>query len=64
MTGFGCPEMVSTEVAESTIDFITTVVSDNDCVPGLSLATVVNALLDAIHVNLITRRTPVEICKI
>ena len=33
MTGFGCPALLSEELADEAKEFITTVVSDNDCVP-------------------------------
>ena len=42
--GFGCPALLSKEVAE--VDFITTVVSDSDVVPRMSGASVRNAILD------------------
>ena len=44
--GFGCPAMMSSELSESYEDIITTVIGDNDCVPRMSMATMVNALLD------------------
>lgn len=49
MTGFGCPAMVSEDIAQAANDFITIVVSDNDCIPRLSLATAINALLDVVQ---------------
>ena len=44
--GFGCPAILSKELSEKTKPYITTVVADDDCVPRLSAASVVNALLD------------------
>ncbi|CAB9518250.1 Sn1-specific diacylglycerol lipase beta [Seminavis robusta] len=44
--GFGCPALLSKELSESTKGYITTVIADNDCVPRLSAAATVNALLD------------------
>jgi hypothetical protein len=46
MTGFGCPALVSKELAEGSTEHITSVIADNDCIPRLSLASLVNALLD------------------
>ena len=44
MTGFGCPALVSKNLADQSTGFITSVIADNDCVPRLSLASLVNAL--------------------
>ncbi|OEU07902.1 alpha/beta-hydrolase [Fragilariopsis cylindrus CCMP1102] len=46
VVGFGCPAMMSSELSESYEDIITTVIGDNDCIPRMSMATMVNALLD------------------
>ncbi|KAL3937692.1 MAG: hypothetical protein SGARI_002021 [Bacillariaceae sp.] len=46
MTGFGCPALVSKNLADASTGFITSVIADNDCIPRLSLASLVNALLD------------------
>ena len=46
MTGFGCPALVSKNLADASTSFITSVIADNDCVPRLSLASLLNALLD------------------
>ena len=42
--GFGCPALLSKELADQ--DFITTVVSDSDVVPRMSGVSVRNAILD------------------
>jgi Lipase (class 3) len=44
--GFGCPSLLSKELAESTKDYITTVVNDADIIPRMSGASVTNMLLD------------------
>lgn len=44
--GFGCPAMLSKELSEKTKHYITTVVADDDMVPRMSAASVVNAMLD------------------
>lgn len=51
--GFGCPAMLSKELSEKTKHYITTVVADDDCVPRLSAASVVNALLDIMEYDYI-----------
>lgn len=44
--GFGCPALLSKELAEKCQDYITTVVNDNDVIPRTSAATITNILLD------------------
>jgi hypothetical protein len=44
--GFGCPALLSKDLSEKTLDYITTVVADNDCIPRMSTATMVNTILD------------------
>lgn len=44
--GFGCPALLSEELAEETSSFITTVVNDSDVVPRMSGVSVANLLLD------------------
>jgi hypothetical protein len=44
--GFGCPALVNKEMSEKLKDKITTIVSDSDCVPRMSGATVANLLMD------------------
>lgn len=44
--GFGCPAIVSKDLSEKSKHYITTVVADDDVVPRLSAATIVNSLLD------------------
>lgn len=46
VVGFGCPALVSQDLSEAAQSYITTVVSDNDCVPRMSLSSMVNAILD------------------
>lgn len=53
--GFGCPALLSKELSENTKSYITTVIADDDCVPRLSAATVVNAVLDIMEYNWIPR---------
>ncbi len=44
--GFGCPALLSKDLSKKTQDSITTVMADNDCIPCMSTATMVNAILD------------------
>jgi Lipase (class 3) len=44
--GFGCPALLSKKLSEAQTSTITTVVSDADCVPRMSKATVSNLILD------------------
>ncbi len=53
--GFGCPALLSKELAESTKEYITTVVADNDCIPRMSLASMLNTILDIGQYNWIPR---------
>lgn len=53
--GFGCPALVSKELSESAKSYITTIVSDNDCIPRMSLATMINAILDIGEYNWIAK---------
>lgn len=46
VVGFGCPALLSETLSKSYEHIITTVVGDNDCVPRMSMATMVNALID------------------
>jgi Lipase (class 3) len=46
VVGFGCPALVSQELSQGAQGYITTVVDDNDCVPRISLATMMNATMD------------------
>lgn len=47
--GFGCPSLLSHDLAESTKDYITTVVNDADIIPRMSGASMTNLLLDLIE---------------
>ena len=44
--GFGCPSLLSEDLSKQAETYVTTVVSDNDCVPRMSAATMLNAVLD------------------
>ncbi|KAG7356857.1 lipase class 3 [Nitzschia inconspicua] len=44
--GFGCPSLLSKDLADSTKDFITTVVNDADIIPRMSGASMTNLVLD------------------
>jgi hypothetical protein len=46
VVGFGCPSLVSEDLSKQAEKYITTVVSDNDCVPRMSAATMINAVID------------------
>jgi hypothetical protein len=46
VVGFGCPALLSSELSESYKNIVTTVIGDNDCVPRMSMATMINALVD------------------
>lgn len=52
--GFGCPSLVSEDLSKQAEKYITTVVSDNDCVPRMSAATMLNAVLDVGEFNWVT----------
>lgn len=45
--GFGCPALLDKEQSEKTKDFITTIISDSDCVPRMSGATAANMFQNA-----------------
>ena len=47
--GFGCPSLLSRELAESTSNFITTIVNDADIVPRMSGPSMSNLLLNLIE---------------
>ena len=49
--GFGCPALLTKELSEQTKSFVTTVVADDDCVPRLSAATIVNSVLNIMEYN-------------
>jgi hypothetical protein len=44
--GFGCPALLSKDLSKITQDYITMVMADNDCIPRMSTATMVNTMLD------------------
>ena len=44
--GFGCPAILSQELSESTKEYITTVIGDDDVVPRLNAETIANLHLD------------------
>ena len=44
--GFGCPALLSKGLSESAQSYITTVVGDSDCVPRMSLASMINAVFN------------------
>jgi len=47
--GFGCPPLLSLDLAEKTTSYITTVINNADVVPRLSPATLVNAVMDVME---------------
>lgn len=49
--GFGCPSLLSRNISESTKGYITTVVGDDDIIPRMSGATIVNAIADLLNFN-------------
>eukprot|EP00934_Nitzschia_sp_Nitz4_P007119 Nitzschia sp. Nitz4//scaffold47_size129522//7382//9295//NITZ4_003532-RA/size129522-snap-gene-0.180-mRNA-1//1//CDS//3329552743//7109//frame0 len=53
--GFGCPALVSENLSEASKDYITTIVSDNDCIPRMSLANMINTVRDIGEYNWISR---------
>ena len=53
--GFGSPAILSQDLSEQMEEYMTTVVSDDDCVPRLSAPTVVNALLDVQEFDYVPR---------
>ena len=44
--GFGCPALLSKDLSESSSSYITTIVADNDLIPRMSTATMMNAIVD------------------
>ena len=52
VTGFGCPALLSKDVSEQTKDFVTTIVADSDCVPRMSMASMVNALMEVSELDI------------
>lgn len=49
--GFGCPALLSKDLSQKAEDIVTTVIADSDCVPRMSLATMVNALMDIVELD-------------
>ena len=49
--GFGCPALVSQSLSEGAQSYITTIVGDNDCVPRMSLASMINAVFNVGEYN-------------
>lgn len=49
--GFGCPALLSDDLCQKVEPFVTTVVDDADCVPRMSMATMVNALMDIVELD-------------
>jgi hypothetical protein len=52
VTGFGCPALLSKDVSEKVKDFVTTIVADSDCVPRMSMASMVNALMEVSELDI------------
>ena len=46
VVGFGCPSLLSKELAEQVKPFVTTVICDSDCIPRMNGVTIANKLLD------------------
>jgi hypothetical protein len=46
VVGFGCPALLSKELAQEAESYITTVIADDDFCPRLSSATMMNAIID------------------
>ena len=46
VVGFGCPSLLSRELAEQVKPFVTTVICDSDCIPRMNGVTIANKLLD------------------
>ena len=44
--GFGCPALLSKELSEESSPYVTTIVADNDLIPRMSAATMINAIID------------------
>lgn len=55
VVGFGCPALLSEDLSKKAESFITTVVADNDCIPRMSTATMLNAILDIASYNWIPK---------
>lgn len=55
VVGFGCPALLSEDLSKKAESYITTVVADNDCIPRMSTATMLNAILDIANYNWIPK---------
>ena len=55
VVGFGPPAMLSQKLSEGMKGYMTTVVADDDVVPRLSAATVINVLLDVMEYDYVPR---------
>jgi len=55
VVGFGCPSLLSPDLADSVKGYVLTVVSDSDAVPRMSAATVGNVVLDIMGYDWIDR---------
>jgi hypothetical protein len=52
VVGFGCPALLSLDLSQKAEKFVTTIVADSDCIPRMSVATMVNALLDVSELDI------------
>jgi hypothetical protein len=50
--GFGCPALLSKNLSQKCESFVTTVVNDSDCVPRMSMASMVNALMSITELDI------------
>ncbi|KAG7374533.1 lipase class 3 [Nitzschia inconspicua] len=51
VVGFGCPALLSKDVSQKAEEFVTTVVADSDCIPRMSMASMVNTLMDVTELD-------------
>lgn len=50
--GFGCPALLSENLSQEVENYVTTIVDDSDCIPRMSLASMVNALMDVTELDI------------
>lgn len=52
VVGFGCPAMLSLDLSKEAENFVTTIVADSDCIPRMSMASMVNTLMDVTELDI------------
>jgi Lipase (class 3) len=52
VVGFGCPALLSKDLSQKAEKFVTTIVADSDCIPRMSMASMVNALMEVTELDI------------